>query len=543
MAGLVVQGFFPRGVKVPAQLPAHLSRLPLHGGQPLPADVRQRMEAALGQRFDQVRVHVGPHVQAVGALAFTQGTNIHFAFGQYNPSTPQGRQMLAHELAHVVQQRSGRVQNPMGSGTAVVQDQQLEAEAERMAQRVTLQSAAQPPGVQQAKPVHPNVVHPSHARAPLAQPRPVATRHVPLPRHVPPRSVQPMRAGQARPAIVQPFSIVSGDRILSSVPKKRPWFGYPYVVAGGSISFMAQQRNGLTDGDEFLTVSGADSANIRNASKYTLSLRVSDDGNMAIEDSDLTNRQPKVFYATAEVISASNQRLQEVGSIVTLQRASHYIKVITGWYSEVKVLYRVQPQFSKLPKQNCNDFSEQVTGAFTEARGPNAVLTTTDRLLNEENVDYRERALDYVRISTQSPGRVRRLGANQHANAGVGEAYMIVSIGKPEREQGKFAWIRDIRSNELRKVAWPYHFAGVVARSGHDTITLENYARGDDRKGGFDPRWYFQMYSGNSGQSFHEQHAPTGHYANPLTVVARQDDVDLPRLGPTWLPVEPITLL
>jgi hypothetical protein len=123
----------------------------------------------------------------------------------------------------------------MGSGTAVVQDQGLEAEAEQMAQRVALQSAAQPHGVQQAKTVHPNVVHPSHA-----QPRHVATRHVPLPRHVQPGSVQPMRPGHVRPGqphsgIMQPFSIVTGDRILSTVPRKRPWFGYPYVVAPASM--------------------------------------------------------------------------------------------------------------------------------------------------------------------------------------------------------------------------------------------------------------------------------------------------------------------
>jgi hypothetical protein len=59
-------------------------------GSRFPPDVLQRMEAAFGQSLTQVRVHVGPHVQAMGALAFTQGSNIHFALGQYNPATPQG---------------------------------------------------------------------------------------------------------------------------------------------------------------------------------------------------------------------------------------------------------------------------------------------------------------------------------------------------------------------------------------------------------------------------------------------------------------------
>ena len=102
------------------------------GGQPLPAPVRQKMEACFGTSFADVRVHVGPQASSIGALAFTQGAHLYFAPGQYNPHTPQGQQILGHELAHVVQQRAGRVRNPFGAGVAVVQDHRLEAEADRM---------------------------------------------------------------------------------------------------------------------------------------------------------------------------------------------------------------------------------------------------------------------------------------------------------------------------------------------------------------------------------------------------------------------------
>jgi diacylglycerol kinase len=57
---------------------------------------------------------------------------VFFAPGQYVPATPQGQKLLAHELTHVLQQRDGRVRNPLGPGLAVVQDAVLEAEAERM---------------------------------------------------------------------------------------------------------------------------------------------------------------------------------------------------------------------------------------------------------------------------------------------------------------------------------------------------------------------------------------------------------------------------
>lgn len=105
---------------------------PSSGGLPLPRDVQAKMEKALNANFSDVRVHVGPDAAAIGAVAFTWGTNIHFAPGQYNPHTPQGQFLLGHELAHVVQQRAGRVLNPFGGGVAVVQDHALEAEADRL---------------------------------------------------------------------------------------------------------------------------------------------------------------------------------------------------------------------------------------------------------------------------------------------------------------------------------------------------------------------------------------------------------------------------
>jgi hypothetical protein len=102
------------------------------GGLPIPDQVRAKMETAFGTDFSDVRVHIGQEAASLGAIAYTWGTNIHFAPGQYNPNTIQGQKLLGHELWHVVQQRSGRVSNPFGGGVAVVQDHALEAEADRM---------------------------------------------------------------------------------------------------------------------------------------------------------------------------------------------------------------------------------------------------------------------------------------------------------------------------------------------------------------------------------------------------------------------------
>jgi hypothetical protein len=136
----VMQGRFQGSLQAKGDafaLPASFN-LPSGPGQTLPDAVRGKMESFFGTDFSGVRVHVGPEAPAIGALAFTVGDTIVFAPGQYDPASPRGQQILGHELAHVVQQRAGRVRNPFGSGLAVVQDRALEAEADRLGMRAAL---------------------------------------------------------------------------------------------------------------------------------------------------------------------------------------------------------------------------------------------------------------------------------------------------------------------------------------------------------------------------------------------------------------------
>jgi len=100
------------------------------GGQPIPDQVRRGMEGALGQDFSDVRVHTDSSPDSVGALAYTQGSDVHFRPGMYQPDSQSGREALGHELAHVVQQRAGRVASPQGLGAPVNADPSLEAEAD-----------------------------------------------------------------------------------------------------------------------------------------------------------------------------------------------------------------------------------------------------------------------------------------------------------------------------------------------------------------------------------------------------------------------------
>jgi hypothetical protein len=186
----VIQGFFKggrpalsiqahpgAGPGVPGRAPVaqpfsngHAFRLPstvsfgaCGNGQPLPAAVLGKMEDVFGTSFADVRVYVGPQAASIGAVAFTMGFALYFAPGQYDPHGMHGQRLLAHERTHVVQQRAGRVRNPLGGGVAVVQDPALEAEAERMGVRVgTLPFS---PGAPVRAPILPGA-----AQADVAQP-------------------------------------------------------------------------------------------------------------------------------------------------------------------------------------------------------------------------------------------------------------------------------------------------------------------------------------------------------------------------------------
>jgi hypothetical protein len=126
-------------------------RLRAGGGLPLPSAVQAHLEGVFGASFGDVRVHLGGEAARIGALAFTHGTDLYFAPGQYQPHTAHGLHLLGHELAHVVQQRSGRVRNPLGAGLAVIRDPAMEAEADRMGQRAARQPVAGPAGLIQAR--------------------------------------------------------------------------------------------------------------------------------------------------------------------------------------------------------------------------------------------------------------------------------------------------------------------------------------------------------------------------------------------------------
>lgn len=100
------------------EAPASVVATTAESGQRLPHTVERDMSRRFGHDFSDVRVHADDRgaasAAAIGARAYTHGSHVVFGQGQYGPATREGRWLLAHELAHVVQQSGDRANHTDG---------------------------------------------------------------------------------------------------------------------------------------------------------------------------------------------------------------------------------------------------------------------------------------------------------------------------------------------------------------------------------------------------------------------------------------------
>ena len=97
-----------------------------------------KLESTLDSDFSNVNVHAdSSQATQMGALAYAQGSDVHFAPGQFKPETSAGQKLIGHEFAHVVQQAEGRVKPTVEvNGMPVNDNKGLEQEADRMGDKV-----------------------------------------------------------------------------------------------------------------------------------------------------------------------------------------------------------------------------------------------------------------------------------------------------------------------------------------------------------------------------------------------------------------------
>jgi len=115
-------------------------------GHGLDAGVKRQMESSLGADFSGVRVHTDQRSdslnRSLSARAFTTGQDVFFREGAYQPGSSVGRELIAHELTHVVQQEGNTVKRAMSVSQP---GDPHEVEAEQTARAVTQQEHANVP--------------------------------------------------------------------------------------------------------------------------------------------------------------------------------------------------------------------------------------------------------------------------------------------------------------------------------------------------------------------------------------------------------------
>jgi hypothetical protein len=125
-------------------------------GQGLDHATRRHMESSFRADFSGVRVHTDAHAdslnRSLSARAFTTGRDVFFRQGEYNPGSSAGRELLAHELTHVVQQNGDGIQRKM---TVSEPGDVHEVEADQMARAVMQREHGAGVGVDRQVPTPP----------------------------------------------------------------------------------------------------------------------------------------------------------------------------------------------------------------------------------------------------------------------------------------------------------------------------------------------------------------------------------------------------
>ncbi|MFY1636282.1 eCIS core domain-containing protein [Solwaraspora sp. WMMB335] len=472
------------------------------GGRPVPRGVRDRMERATGADFGPVRVHVDTEADqlnlALGAKAFTVGQDVFVRRSEYRPGSAQGDRLLAHELTHTVQQ--GAVGG--GSGSTAMGTVQRYIDIDSTDEAYPEKGTDTPPGV---------------------------------------------KVGYF------PYQVEVEAQDYTAGKSYRTW------LRGGSL-FKNNPSN-----FNLLRV------NLRQG--YKPGLRFSNDFDLAVQNTK--GAEAKVFYATEEQIERSNARLKgQVQLVKTARFLEMYLEEVPDSDSDMddepaqitQKLYQVEALQKPPPAKKPNTMAGKLRGALSRKKGATEAEPQTlglptglnirtpqdcermsefvtgadSNLLSFAWFDVLGKVLDHVhtrltgvlpptgpytgkqKTSTDLPALgdemvsvLKQLRSTYGAqltaalqaafaarqlneyltNIDVGSQLAVVALGKWEEVADPFA----------------YHYGGVVAASGDDFVTMENYARRDPNvrsatSAGNDPLHFFYMYSTSAGQeSWHSR--------------------------------------
>jgi hypothetical protein len=469
-------------------------------GRPLDNAVRTEMEARLGADFATVRLHTGPAASRsaaqLDASAYTVGDNVVLGDDSTDHTT------LAHELTHVLQQRRGPVTGTDNGDGLRVSDpaDRFERAAEDNAHRVMSR---------------------------------------PIPEH-------PVPAGEDTPVPSAPRDTHVQRYVVIEPGTAR----YPVAgPAGEQADFFPAQQN---IGGSFVNADGE--LNIRYAGADSVPLRISEKLDLAIEHTG-PDLEAKTFYATQDRIAKANEELRgkvefrATGNYLELTRSRRFLRIklpdreLTLWQVEPVVKRparewkgetedRVETGLDVRLAQRCNEMATEVTNRQGlaeegERRYFDAAADILGGLTGTSAKEYRRRLAEArAAASTDaSETNVQRLTvvmsdmistimgfrANPDTAQRVNQLVQRFHLNEYARSPavGDVMMIKGLAEDASSPGGLDFHFAGVVATSGRDYVTMENRARheANNTLSGGDPQWYFAMYGTQlPAQTWYQQH-------------------------------------
>lgn len=312
----------------------------------------------------------------------------------------------------------------------------------------------------------------------------------------------------------------------------------------------------------------------------TTGLRVSANGRFAVEDSPVTRRQAKHFFATAATVAQWNRVLARQGSIFQFfTDPAHTVTFTLPGAGAPTVLQRAHPANldarlvgnEMTTTENCDGTVCEVIGSGlqpTPRLGASVFLGTTTaqepffdyHVANHLSRGFPGHDLPTASVAALTPvldaiaqnwgqdlaallagavpphnaavaARIRTLGVNTFARpTAVGQGLYTGSLGARHATAG--GWQVQDHANgrlltdpaDLNRVAWGFHWGGVIGMDESDYLTLENYARnGENAYGQGAGLFYFAMYGANAGETWHEVwETPNGlskGFANGISLV------------------------
>ncbi|MEV8319625.1 DUF4157 domain-containing protein [Streptomyces sp. NPDC059900] len=490
-------------------------------GRPLESRIRDKAERVYPMKFDHVQWHDGPVAQRAarefGAQALTVGPHILAA----EPNLPD--EVKLHEVDHTYQNAMGDVAGTAdGAGTKVSSphdpyEVSAASNGKKVAQGGTpdLSLPGRPAPVQRSTIDADTAAGTDHAVQRYAVVRPGDDGYPERGRQSP---------GGTRTTVPQ------GDFLDES--------GADFFPGQNMKSRLVRKPTGEeVEKDSYVDASGKPNI-VYNG---LVPLKISDNLDLAVEHTG-DGRQAKMFFATDQQIGRANEKL---GGRVKMERSgSHYLSINVG--DTTKTLWRVQPVVTRPGKkssdegavtrglaatlpQRCNSIANRISGqgmlpdvgtdAYFHALG--GILSDVKSKLSLKMVPT---AKDYDKAKAELDGNkpktvekftqvMQRLIEGVLSHRGeprLEEALKRRGLNQytPPAEIGDVLMTKTQAPERGGPREFDFHFTTAVATSGSDSVTMENYARGEEEKtlSSGDQQWFFSMNgTAKSGQSFHEQ--------------------------------------